>query len=244
MVSLEPISIAPRWVHFDVREFEPRYHQNRFYSKSRDGADGEDIVAIARREGRLGLVNCGGIPPRLPLAESPAGRKPFASLSLSKAGLDFIKDWEKLGPMSGLVTLPYDDEKHYCTVGYGHLLAKKRCAVLKREGNADFSVYEKGLTTEEALELLSDDVEKITSKASKFIHVPLYQYEYDALISLAFNTGGFTKFPKLIGMLNTGNYPKCCDEFGDITNGGSPGLVKRRKAEMDMFRDNHYYSKH
>lgn len=252
-VSLEPISIAPGWVHVDVREFDARYLKNRFFSKTKDGADGDDLVVIARREGRLGLVNCGGIPPRAtPVAPPSAvptapasGRKPFDSLSLSKAGLEFIKGWEKIGPkVSPGVTGTYDDSEGYCTVGWGHLLGKKKCATLKSEGSADFKKYEKGITDAAALDLLAKDVTRITEAAKLFVHVPLYQYEYDAIISLAFNTGGFKKFPKLVSKLNTGDYKGCCDEFADITNGGTSGLVKRRKAEMDIFRNNHYDSSH
>ena len=244
-ISLEPISIAPSWVHFDVREFEARYLKNRYFSKTKEGADGDDMVLIARREGRLGLVNCGGVPSRPAPVQPPAtGRKPFASLTLSEAGLNFIKDWEKLGPMSGDVTVPYDDEKGFCTIGYGHLMAMKTCATLNSEGDRGFARYEKGLSKTDALALLGKDVARITASAAEYVHVPLHQYEYDALISLAFNTGGFSKFPKLVGKLNTKDYSGCCDEFADITNGGSGGLVKRRKAEMDIFRNNHYDSKH
>jgi GH24 family phage-related lysozyme (muramidase)/LysM repeat protein len=248
-VSLEPVAIAPAWVHVDVREFDDRYLKNRFFSKTKEGADGDDLVVIARREGRLGLVNCGGIPPRAAPAAVPAapasGRKPFSSLTLSKAGLDFIKGWEKTGPeVAGGLTIPYDDSEGYCTVGWGHLLAKKKCATLKNEGSADFNKYEKGLSKDAALALLAKDVAMITETAKLFLHVPLYEYEYDAIISLAFNTGGFKKFPKLVSKLNTGDYSGCCDEFADITNGGISGLLKRRKAEMDIFRNNHYDSRH
>jgi GH24 family phage-related lysozyme (muramidase) len=78
----------------------------------------------------------------------------------------------------------------------------------------------------------------------KAIQVPLYQQEFDALVSLAFNTGGIKKFPKLIAKVNTKDYSGGCDEFADITNGGTEGLVKRRQAEMKIFRNNVYDSSH
>lgn len=76
------------------------------------------------------------------------------------------------------------------------------------------------------------------------MQVPLYQQEYDALVSLAFNTGGFSKFPKLLSKLNTKDYSGCCDEFADITNKGTKGLALRRKAEMNIFRNKVYDSTH
>jgi GH24 family phage-related lysozyme (muramidase) len=52
------------------------------------------------------------------------------------------------------------------------------------------------------------------------------------------------KCPKPLSKLNTKDYSGCCDEFGDITNGGTAGLVTRRKAEMDIFRNSVYNSNH
>jgi len=60
----------------------------------------------------------------------------------------------------------------------------------------------------------------------------------------AFNTGGLTKFKKLLGNLNKKNYTGSCDEFADITNGGGKGLKQRRKLEMKLFRNNVYDAEH
>ncbi|MCX7129158.1 hypothetical protein [Aeromonas sp.] len=40
------------------------------------------------------------------------------------------------------------------------------------------------------------------------------------------------------------NYEGIAKEFLDITNGGEKGLVKRRKAESNMFLNNVYDSTH
>lgn len=47
-------------------------------------------------------------------------------------------------------------------------------------------------------------------------------------MSLAFNTGGLSKFPKPMSRLNTKDYN---------ANGGTEGLVERRQAEMKIFRN-------
>ena len=44
--------------------------------------------------------------------------------------------------------------------------------------------------------------------------------------------------------INKGNYVAGADEMKDVTNGGTAGLVKRRKAEINMFKNNVYDSKH
>jgi GH24 family phage-related lysozyme (muramidase) len=82
--------------------------------------------------------------------------------------------------------------------------------------------------------------------------VLLFQYEYDALVSLVFNsgtnflnTGGLNKGETLIKKkLNKQDYSGAIDEFLNVTNGGEAGLIKRRKAEYNIFLKNIYDSKH
>ena len=96
----------------------------------------------------------------------------------------------------------------------------------------------------EALRYLRDNPAGTVEVIKESVSVPLYQQEFDALVSLAFNTGGISKFPKLMSKLNTKDYSGACDEFADITNHGTSGLVKRRNAEIKMFRNNVYDSTH
>ncbi|MES2049053.1 MAG: LysM peptidoglycan-binding domain-containing protein [Pseudomonadota bacterium] len=228
---------ATSWVHVDVREFASEYKQDRYYATTQSSCDGDLLVEVARREGRLKLINCGGIP--IKPTSMVTDRLPIASLHLSQAGLDFIKGWESFGEK------PYNDSENYCTIGWGHLIGKKSCELLAKEKDDEFDGFKNGVNKEEAEKLLMTDIRLITTKAIRtLVLVPLYQHEYDALVSLAFNTGSFSKFPKLVSKLNTKDYAGCCDEFADITNGGTSGLVKRRKAEMKIFRNNVYDSTH
>ncbi len=236
-LSMEPASMgATSWVHVDVREFDDAFKEDRYYATTQAMADGAPLQEAAKLEGRLKLVNCGGIPQKP--AQEKTDRIPIASLSLSQTGLDFIKGWEDFGDK------PYDDSEVYCTIGWGHLIAKKSCASLAAAKDPKYEKYKDGVSKPQAEEILKNDVSRITDKVALFVQVPLYQQEYDALVSLAFNTGGFSKFPKLLSKLNTKDYNGCCDEFADITNHGTSGLVKRRKAEMKIFRNNVYDSSH
>ena len=72
------------------------------------------------------------------------------------------------------------------------------------------------------------------------------------MVSLVYNTGkaflrtkgvdkGDTKIKKNI---NAKKYSEGADEFGDVTNGGVSGLVKRRNAEINMFKNDIYDSTH
>ena len=235
-LSLEPASAgATSWVHMDVREFEGGLKAERYYATSQAMADGSPLMGLAKQGNFLKPGNgtgSAGIPPK-----EKTNRLPVSSLKLSKDGIDFIKGWEKFSAM------PYDDSEGYCTVGWGHLVAKKFCAALKAAKNPDYEQYKKGVTEEEAETILKKDIRRITDSAALLIHVPLYQHEYDALMSLAFNTGGLN-FPKLMSKLNLKDYSGCCDEFADITNGGIKGLVLRRQAEMKIFREKVYDSTH
>jgi GH24 family phage-related lysozyme (muramidase) len=264
---------ARRWVHIDMRDAIAPWNDSRYYALTNGAIDGAALVELARQESRFKLLNCNGIPkdspstttqstatigaPQaenttpVPIAtanKSPAPapsalppsneRRPAKQLDLSTEGLNFIKDWEDYREY------PYEDARHYCTVGYGHLIAPKKCSQLANENDALYLTFKSGLKPAAAAELLRKDVSDAVKSVRLVVQVPLYQHEFDALVSLAFNTNGIAKFPNLMAKLNTSNYSGCCDEFADITNKGIPGLVKRRKAEMLMFRNNKYDSKH
>jgi len=194
------------------------------------------VVEVAKREGRLALVACGGLKTAAPPA-APSNRVSASTLSLSEKGLDFIKGWEKLK------LNPYDDSHGYCTIGWGHLVkGKKSCKSL--EGDPAYEKFKSGVTEAKATDILKRDLSAAEQEVQESVQKPLLQQEYDALVSLVFNIGSFSKCPKLLSKLNTADYSGACDEFADITNSGEGGLVKRRNAEINIFRNNVYDSSH
>lgn len=159
-------------------------------------------------------------------------RKDPKTMSLTQKGKDFIKEWESFKSEA------YNDSEDYCTIGYGHLIAKKKCEEITLPDE-----FKDGITETKATELFEDrleDFEKIVRK----VRVNLHQYEFDALVSLVFNIGSFSKCPKLKKYLTHGKYKKAANEMLDITNNGTAGLVKRRKAENKMFLKNIYDATH
>ena len=93
-------------------------------------------------------------------------------------------------------------------------------------------------TPERALVQLLESTEKHADAIRQCIHVPLYQHEFDAYISLAYNigTGAFCK-STLVKKLNQGDYTGACNEIRRWNKAGGkvlPGLVKRREAEYEM----------
>ena len=112
--------------------------------------------------------------------------------------------------------------------------------------------FKNGITESRALELFKERLVNFEKSIQRDIKVNLYQYEFDALVSLVFNTGesflniggkgkGETQIKKKI---NNKEYEAGADEMADVTNGSTTGLVKRRKAEINMFKNNVYDSLH
>ena len=93
-------------------------------------------------------------------------------------------------------------------------------------------------TPERALVQLLASTEKHADAIRACITVPLYQHEFDAYVSLAYNigTGAFCR-STLVRKLNAKDYAGACEEIRRWNKAGGkvlPGLVKRREAEYKM----------
>ena len=93
-------------------------------------------------------------------------------------------------------------------------------------------------TPERALVQLLESTEKHADAIRQCIKVPLYQHEFDAYVSLAYNigTGAFCR-STLVKKLNAKDYAGACEEIRRWNKAGGkvlPGLVKRREAEYRM----------
>lgn len=111
------------------------------------------------------------------------------------------------------------------TIGYGHTEGVK-------EGDGP-------ITHHEAEAMLLADVKKFIAQLAPYVNAPLSGFQFVAIVSLAYNIGVknlTTKCPKLMRALNCKHYEEAAKEFLDITNGGLPGLVKRREAEAELMR--------
>lgn len=90
-------------------------------------------------------------------------------------------------------------------------------------------------TPVKALARALQDIQKYEGAVKKCVKVPLYQYEYDAYISLSYNvgTGNFCK-STLVKKLNQEDYSAACKEIlrWDRAKGKViPGLTARRQKE-------------
>ena len=138
----------------------------------------------------------------------------------SKAGLEFITQHE------GCVLTVYDDVAGYPTIGVGHQI---------RDGE-DFSG---GITREQAIELLSDDVKDAEDCVKAKVTVELSQEQFDALVSFVFNIGP-TAFRKstLLRLLNEGRPEEVPAQLKRWNKAGGSviqGLINRREAESGLW---------
>ena len=129
----------------------------------------------------------------------------------------FVKGWE------GFRAKAYQCTSGIWTLGYGHTADVEPDDVV---------------TNYEAEDWLRQDLQFTADRLAPYINVKVTKGQFIALTSLAFNIGvrGLVgKCPKLMRALNAGEYEECAKQFLDITNGGVPGLVRRRKAEAALF---------
>ena len=93
-------------------------------------------------------------------------------------------------------------------------------------------------TPERALVQLLESTEKHADAIRQCIHVPLYQHEFDAYLSLAYNigSGAFCR-STLVKKLNERQYAQACGEIRKwiyVSGKPSRGLIGRREREYRM----------
>lgn len=110
------------------------------------------------------------------------------------------------------------------TIGYGHTKGV-------REGDV--------CTEDQAKAWLIDDIRETQTLLAHYVNVPVSEWEFVALVSLAFNVGVSALMKsKLLRKLNSGDREGAAEEFldFDLANGKRiAGLTRRRKQEHDLF---------
>lgn len=138
-------------------------------------------------------------------------------MKISANGLEILKKHE------GFSATPYWDHHGY-SIGHGHLI--KPGEKLKT------------VTKAQAAELLKQDVATAEKIVLRTFARQLTQNQFDALVSFAFNLGGFSKAPTLIKALNGGDPAAIKKAFGLYVKASGktlPALVDRRAAEAELY---------
>ena len=103
--------------------------------------------------------------------------------------------------------------------------------------------YRNCITKQEANDLFISDLNVTEEGLRKRVKVPLFQCEFDALVSLLYNAGVDLKAPKLFTQLKNKEYQAAAEEFKDIINRGTAsekGLRNRRLKEVNIFNNSNY----
>lgn len=129
-----------------------------------------------------------------------------------------------------LVTSPYKDSVGVWTVGCGHTAGA---------GKPNPQTMPKGVETPvaELIDLFRADLAKYEADVNEAVNVSLAQHEFDALVSFHFNTGAI-KRASLVKKLNAGD--RLGAAAGMLEWKKPAEIIKRRTAEMKLFRDGKY----
>jgi lysozyme len=144
--------------------------------------------------------------------------------------LDLIKDFE------GWMPRPYNDASAYCTIGYGHLIARKPCS----RSSQELEEFAPPLSDADGLALLNKDTVIARSAVRRLVPQPLTDEQFGALTSFVFNVGS-ANFEKssLRRYINNGEYDQAAPQFARwIMSGGKiiDGLIVRRACEAALFQ--------
>ena len=182
---------------------------------------------------------------RIGAAEKPIARRNTAGTAaavqgnskitgLSPARAAFIARFEGFAPKlyNDAATPPN------ATIGFGHVVHPGAIS------GAEPAALKKGITKQQALQLLQQDAAKAGAAVKACVKVPLTQSQFDALVSFAFNCGvGAFESSTLLKRLNAGDYGAVPTELRKWVKAGPvtlPGLVTRRTAEGTLFSKGSY----
>ena len=140
-------------------------------------------------------------------------------MKTSRAGIDLIKQFESFS------SEPYLCPGNVWTNGYGHTKGVTKTT--------------KPITPTDGEALLAEDLVEFEDAVTDALVVPVTQGQFDALVAFSFNVGaGAFRKSTLLKKLNAGDAVGAAAEFlrwnkakGRVLG----GLVRRRKAERDMF---------
>lgn len=154
-------------------------------------------------------------------------------MRMSERGKRLLAEWEGSKPHV------YLDVKGLPTIGVGHLLTKDELTSGKLYIKGVALDHRNGLTAQQAIDLLEQDLIEFENTITGAVVVPLNQNQFDALVSFSFNVGS-TAFTNstLLKLLNQGLYQEVPAQLRRWVYGANkviPGLVNRREKEIALW---------
>jgi len=143
-------------------------------------------------------------------------------MKTSQKGIHLILTFE------GFSARPYLDAARIPTIGYGNTYYP---------GGKKVTMKDPAITKEKGAELFSSILPVYEKIVTNKIKVTLTQNQWDALVSHTYNTGGSDTLFALINKKADAQIIKDWLTTRYITAGGKVlnGLIRRRKAEADLF---------
>jgi lysozyme len=134
--------------------------------------------------------------------------------------------------VEGMILQVYPDDQGNPTVGCGHLVLS----------NDNLHVGQI-ISVERAKDLLKHDLELVQKRLNSLVMVPLFQYEYDAMVSIVFNAGAGSAAREMANEVNHGHY-ETIPAFIRRFHAGNPRLRQRRETEARLFGTGVYDAHH
>ena len=134
-------------------------------------------------------------------------------MQTSQNGIDLIKKFE------GCVLSAYKCPAGVLTIGYGHTAGVKAGDVIDAK---------------RAEELLRFDLKTFENHVKYNVYIPLNQNQFDALVSFTYNCG-LKNLKTLTKNRNAMQIANAMLLYNKANGKVLPGLVKRRKAEQELF---------
>jgi len=168
-------------------------------------------------------------------------------MKVSQKGIKALMD------MEAVELMPYLDQAQKLTVGIGHLLTEREIESGQINIDGNLIVWRNGLTREQSISLMQQDLKKAEDAVNRLVKVPLSQNQFDALTFWCYNVGTeAVKGSTLLQELNYGHYeavPVELAKWNKVTKKVvqadgtvkkvrvvSNGLVKRRNKEIAIWK--------
>lgn len=154
-------------------------------------------------------------------------------MQMSNRGLELLKHEE------GCVLHVYGDQAGLPSIGIGHLLTKAELSSGKILIAGIPVKYANGITLQQALDLLEQDLQPAEAVVRARVKVDLTQNQFDALTSFAFNAGiGAFANSTLLKLLNQGDYAAVPAQLARWVHADGKvcdDLVERRQRETGIW---------
>jgi lysozyme len=147
--------------------------------------------------------------------------------SIYPPGIELTKSSE------GWVPHLYNDAVRYCTIGYGHLIAKAPC------NGSEPAEFRNGLTRPRGEEILVGDLASSQYSVMSSVKVPLTDSQFAALTDFVFNVGGANfRASTLLEAVNANQRDRVPAQLRRwVLAKGKPlaALQTRREREIELF---------